>query len=302
MRTLDAGPGLREQPIRLPDGRGVRTVVAGSGDPLVVFEAGIGVCASTWVTAQRMVAEQTRTLAYDRAGLGGSDDDPRPRSLEHIVADLAALLDAVDPNAAAVLVGASLGGPIVRLFADEHPRRVAGLVFVDAGIAEIFPRQQVRRTRAAFAVLAALSRVGLHAPLMRAAMKPATGDPVPAGDRVVVMRDFSLARNVRTGAREASEINTWVPTLRRLQDRGLPDLPVTTLVGGQVGQRESAQLREALLDVGLREMQAHPRGRFVVATGSSHFIPGQEPELVAEEILRVVRAVRGDQATAESAR
>jgi len=48
-------------------------------------------------------------------------------------------------------------------------------------------------------------------------------------------------------------------------------------------------------------MQAHPRGRFIIAGGSSHFIPGQEPELAAEEILRVVRTVRGNHAATESA-
>jgi hypothetical protein len=41
--TLDAGPGLAEKRVRLPDGRSMRIVVAGSGNPLVVFEAGTGV-------------------------------------------------------------------------------------------------------------------------------------------------------------------------------------------------------------------------------------------------------------------
>jgi pimeloyl-ACP methyl ester carboxylesterase len=64
------------------------------------------------VTVQRLVAEQTRTLAYDRAGLGGSDDDPNPRSLERMVADFAAVLDRIDATGV-VLVGTSLGGPIL---------------------------------------------------------------------------------------------------------------------------------------------------------------------------------------------
>jgi hypothetical protein len=40
----------------------LRTVVAGLGEPLVVFEAGIGVDASVWVTVQPLVAAETRTL------------------------------------------------------------------------------------------------------------------------------------------------------------------------------------------------------------------------------------------------
>jgi hypothetical protein len=36
--------------------------VTGPGEPLVVFEAGIGVGASVWVTVQPLVAAETRTL------------------------------------------------------------------------------------------------------------------------------------------------------------------------------------------------------------------------------------------------
>ena len=60
------------------------------------------------------MAAETRTLAYDRAGLGGSDADPRPRSLERFADDLDLLLNEVEPAAPVVLVGASLGGAISR--------------------------------------------------------------------------------------------------------------------------------------------------------------------------------------------
>jgi hypothetical protein len=54
--NLNPGPGLREERVRLADGRSLRTVTAGAGDPLVVFEAGIGVCSSVWVNVQPLVA------------------------------------------------------------------------------------------------------------------------------------------------------------------------------------------------------------------------------------------------------
>jgi hypothetical protein len=59
---LDPGPELTEDRIQLLDDRLVRTVVAGLGEPLVVFKAGIGVGASVWVTVQPLVAAETRTL------------------------------------------------------------------------------------------------------------------------------------------------------------------------------------------------------------------------------------------------
>jgi hypothetical protein len=59
---LDPGPGLTDERIQLLDDRLVRTVVVGLGEPLVVFEAGIGVGASVLVTVQPLVAAATRTL------------------------------------------------------------------------------------------------------------------------------------------------------------------------------------------------------------------------------------------------
>jgi hypothetical protein len=56
---LDPGPGLTEELIQLLDDPLVRTVVAGPGEPLVVFEAGIGVGASVWVTVQPLVAAKS---------------------------------------------------------------------------------------------------------------------------------------------------------------------------------------------------------------------------------------------------
>jgi pimeloyl-ACP methyl ester carboxylesterase len=231
-------------------------------------------------------------LADDRAGFGGSDDDPQTRSLQRFVADLATMLDRVGATAPVVLVGASLGGAILRQFAATHPRRVAGLVFVDAAVAEILPDWYVRRIRRTFALLAALSRVGLHAPLLRRILKAATDGPIPPADRALLIRDISSARGVRTGAREARDLNTWLPTLRRLQDTGLPDVPVTTLVGEQNYRLGSATLRAAIREVGQREMRAHRQGRFVAAAHSSHYIPAEEPELVAQEVMRIVRPLR----------
>jgi pimeloyl-ACP methyl ester carboxylesterase len=280
---------MPEQQLRLPDGRTLRCVVAGSSDPLVVFEAGIGTAASMWVTVQRRVAEQTRTLAYDRAGYGGSSDDSRPRSLDRLAADLAAMMDEVEPTTAAVLVGASFGAPILHLFAQAHPERIAGLVLVDAAVGDVFQQRQIRVVRMMFTVLAALSHVGLHTPLRRA-MTRAVTTGMPAPDRALLLRDQCAKRTVRVGAREAREI-VQVPTLSQIL-AGLPQVPVVAVVGERADRGE-AQGRAAMVDLFRREMQARPGGRFIPASRSGHFIPWQEPGLVAEAILQTVQTIRG---------
>jgi hypothetical protein len=67
---VGSGSGLTEELIQLLDDRLLRTVVAGLGEPLVVFKAGIGVGASVWVTVQPLVAAETRTLSGRLMGLG----------------------------------------------------------------------------------------------------------------------------------------------------------------------------------------------------------------------------------------
>jgi pimeloyl-ACP methyl ester carboxylesterase len=296
VRTLDAGCGLDQQLVRLPDGRLLRVVLGGAGDPLVVFESGGGVDSSGWVTVQRLVSAQTRTMAYDRAGYCGSDPDPRVRSLQRLTADLATLLDARDERSPVVLVGASFGGALVRAFAAAHPEKVAGLVIVDGTTASVMPPRLAWSIRIGFAVIAALSRVGLHRPLVRLLVSQGMDGPLPAEDRALIIQRLYMGRNWRVASQETSQIHTALAVQRRLEATGLPDVPVTTLVGQRIGRFER-RLRPDLIEFCRREMQAHPQGRFVPATRSNHFVPVQEPQLVADEIARIVRSIRDNALT-----
>jgi pimeloyl-ACP methyl ester carboxylesterase len=77
------------------------------------------------------LARTTRVCAYDRAAFGFSDPGPLPRDTRHLADDLAALTKAASLQPPYVLVGASLGGMIVRLYADTHLRDVGGMVLLD---------------------------------------------------------------------------------------------------------------------------------------------------------------------------
>jgi len=98
----------------------------------VILETGADDVAEIWSLVQPGVAGFTQVCAYDRAGLGQSDPGPEPRDSVRVVEELHTLLTTAGVGGPYVLVGHSLGGMYMRLFADEYPGEVVGLVLVDS--------------------------------------------------------------------------------------------------------------------------------------------------------------------------
>lgn len=104
----------------------------GEGSPTVVMVGGLGQTHQTWRSVQLKIARLTRVCVYDRAGLGRSDDSSRtPRTLMMAADELHDLLQTAAVGGPYVLAGHSLGGFIVRLYADQYPDDVAGMVLID---------------------------------------------------------------------------------------------------------------------------------------------------------------------------
>ena len=105
---------------------------SGQGSPTVILESGSGGDSSAWAAAKLGLAGTTRICAYDRANLGRSDKAPGPRTFHDMTHDLQVLLEKAHIGGPYILVGHSMGGMLVRIFADQHPGEVAGVVLVDS--------------------------------------------------------------------------------------------------------------------------------------------------------------------------
>lgn len=112
--------------------RRVEYVVAGHGTPAVVFENGLGGRLEWWAKVLPEVAKETQVFAYNRPGIGASDNVSTPRDGDHIVEELRRNLRETRIAPPYVLVGHSLGGLYMQLYARRYPKEVAGLVLVDS--------------------------------------------------------------------------------------------------------------------------------------------------------------------------
>ncbi len=104
----------------------------GEGTPTVILDSGLGDTYVSWRKVQLEIAKFTRVCSYDRAGLGYSDSSSRPRTSRVIAEELHALLEAAGIAPPYILVGHSMGGYDVRLYASLYRNEVAGMVLVDA--------------------------------------------------------------------------------------------------------------------------------------------------------------------------
>ncbi len=168
----------------------------GTGSPTVILDAGLGGTSLDWSTVQPAVARFTRVCSYDRAGYGWSDTGPGARTSQQIVKELHLLLVHAQMSGPYVLVGHSLGGLNMRLYAYRYPQEVAGMVLLDATSEHqfaqfgtyppVFPPQAVSaaeqlytlfRGAAPFGVVRLAFQTGLF-PLEDAAAYPAAVQPI----------------------------------------------------------------------------------------------------------------------------
>ncbi len=96
------------------------------GAPVVVFVHGLAASLEAWAGQAERLAGRYRVLRYDLRCHGETSALDEPCSRHELAADLAALLDALGIERAAV-VGHSAGGVIAQQFAVDHPSRLLAL-------------------------------------------------------------------------------------------------------------------------------------------------------------------------------
>jgi pimeloyl-ACP methyl ester carboxylesterase len=136
--ALAAVPVRAAEAVYTVDGQNLHVTTLGDSGPGVIFESGLGGDSRAWDKVAGPIAAFGRVVLYDRAGLGGSLPlhEPAPVTAEQVARRLHALLDAVGVPPPWILVGHSLGGLYLQMFARTYPHEVAGVVLLDSTIAD----------------------------------------------------------------------------------------------------------------------------------------------------------------------
>lgn len=141
LSCLGAAPALAASPAPVVDtigGRQVESLTIRHPAPkaVVVLEGGSRNTIEKWGRVPEQLASEATVFAYNRPGYGNSEAASTERDGRTIVEELRAVLRHKGLKPPYVLVGHSLGGLYMQLFARTYPEEVAGLVLVDS----LYPR------------------------------------------------------------------------------------------------------------------------------------------------------------------
>ncbi len=248
----------------------------GDGSPAVVLDTGLGGSSSDWGFVQPDVARFTRVCSYDRAGMGYSDAGPSPRTARRIASELAERARS-GIGGPVGLVGASIAGVDVRVFASDHPERAAGLVLVDASHED--QSHEVPRMAWFVPLLSTIGALRLLG--------------VSFGQRVESLapsvRQFARATSFRAAGYQAAadeiiHIRESASEVRR--SRRKLTIPVLVVTGGRGADEHWRQLQRD-------QASLSERGCLIIAEQSGHFVAIDQPEVVVDAIRTVVETARG---------
>jgi pimeloyl-ACP methyl ester carboxylesterase len=262
-------------------GRTIYLECHGQGAPTVILEAGLRSRSDFWSerteetppgpTVLPGVAKTTRVCTIDRPGttlgpteFSRSSPVPMPRTAADAVADLHAVLKAARVPGPYVLVGHSTGGLIVRLYAATHPREVVGMVLVDA-LSEFL---QGPLDRAQIAAYDELNN------------GPLEGVEYPDLEQILFRPSFAEMR-------------------RADRRHPLPDIPLSVISRAlplPLPAGLPAGLTTAVVERAWRQSQDKlarltPHAVHVIARRSSHYVMFSQPELIIQQVDRIVRVL-----------
>lgn len=191
----------------------IASAVAGSVQPTVVLQSGLGDGKDSWKTIYQQIAVSNRVFAYDRPGYGDSPWVKAPRDPCSVATELRGALRAAGLSPPYVLVGHSLGGLYQFVFAKLYPGEVAGLLLLDPTHPSHWERMQHEAPAAAALIK------GLRITSFGVASRDEFDDQTLCLDRIDTTTPLAMPVRLLTKTRfQAIELGSFETMVHSLED------------------------------------------------------------------------------------
>ena len=249
------------------NGASLRYELSGAGRDTLVLMHEAGGCLESYEEALPELEKAFRVLRYDQRGFGFSEK-VRELEFETVVADLAALLDALKIGGPVCLAGCAMGADYAVGFAARHPARVAKLLLASPNIDSNAARSGRSLERAAL-----VEREGIRAS-MQASHDLSYPEKLRALDRERFRRYQSrwvcnTPASFAAQARMMSELDL-TPKYARIE---APSLVVGAMHDVQRPPEKAQRVAAAI------------RGAKYLLADTGHFMNVQTPQLFAQTAL-----------------
>lgn len=319
--TTETGLALRDRPAPSHqwqlNGEDLNVEVHGHGHHLVVLEAGLGNCRTSWDVLMPHLLDEVgaavTVVTYDRPGSGRSPASGQATTIEamaqrfadlvqHAVAVTAdstdvtgatdgegASADSGEPAGRIVLVGHSLGGLLIRcalplLIQRGLGQQIAGMVLLDPTTETADAYSDPNYYRQFGRLLALQQQVAHLAPLRRWATTARRRALPAATGEAMIAEDFT-PKSLAQARREHLALQEAVPSLRA-DPPAPPACPVVVLSAGHA-TKAAAPFRADVVAHQRAYAESLPLGRFE-SLSAGHFLHVEQAPAVAAAITRLL--------------
>jgi pimeloyl-ACP methyl ester carboxylesterase len=222
-----------------------------------------------WLPVAEALAGSARVGWYDRAGRGASDAGPPPRSAETMAVELHHMLKGANLPGPYLLVGHSLGGLIIRLFASRYPDETAGLILVD-------PTHEDQFDRVGAALPPETAQEADALTFLRRFWTQDFRDPTKNPEGVDFVRSCRQARAVKSLGD--------IPLRLLLAEEGMSNLglPAATV----------HRLKKIMRELHTQTAQLSSASEMISISNSGHFIQKDQPETIIDAVQQLLALLR----------
>ena len=268
----------------------------------IVIEAGCGCHSAVYYWLQKSLSKSFQVMSYDRAGLGWSDNHHHPRDAEYVAIQLSRLLSKAGINGPILLLGHSIGGLYLRVYANLYPDNIVGMVLLDSShpkVTDVLPLTGTHwQHRLHNYFMSVFSSLGLSCYFRQQwIQKYLQTQYLPEFIQQQIFHVFRLKQSYLTGLNEMDAYELVASQV--LQAEPLGDMPLLIITASELNHHIPLPKRQSHLDAWLYLQQdlltLSSCSRQVIVEGAGHTTLVTKKEYadqVCDEILRLVRNIK----------